>query len=152
MIRYLKQYFSQDEPEPGFSLAITSGRGGARLSHSHQRQYTYVIQSLTLWREVLQEMLGLWGLAEKDLLNSNNPYRLRDTGQGLNRLVFAQSKNKIHSLHFIHRVQNAPHVSHSMQKILDRVQHKVSTSSQVIIYYFHNSGRGLVREFNYSPR
>ncbi|KAL8444625.1 hypothetical protein Emag_005408 [Eimeria magna] len=43
-------------------------------------------------------------MAEADLLQSNNHYRLRDTGQGLNR------------------VQEAPRVSRAMQTILERVQ------------------------------
>lgn len=54
MIAYLKQYFhpTQAKDSKG-SLAIQSGRGGARLTHDHSKQYAYVIQSLTLWREVL---------------------------------------------------------------------------------------------------
>ena len=51
MIEYLKQYFHPTQAEP--SLAIRSGRGGARLSHNHEKQYAYVLQSLTLWREIL---------------------------------------------------------------------------------------------------
>ena len=35
-----------------FSLAISGGVEGARLTHDHSRQYYYVLQSLTLWREV----------------------------------------------------------------------------------------------------
>lgn len=42
------------------SLAISMGRGGARLTHSHQKQYTYVSQSLTLWREIHEAMFELW--------------------------------------------------------------------------------------------
>lgn len=55
MIVYLKKYFDPESPgtSPSQSLAIRSGRGGARLSHDHSRQYSYVLQSLTLWREVL---------------------------------------------------------------------------------------------------
>ena len=52
MIGYLKEYFSGDGSDPESSLAIQSGRGGARLSHDHEKQYNYVIQSLTLWREI----------------------------------------------------------------------------------------------------
>lgn len=35
-----------------YSLAIEEGVNGARLSHPHSRQYTFVLQSMTLWREV----------------------------------------------------------------------------------------------------
>ena len=40
---------------------------GARLTHDHRRQYGYVQQSLTLWREVANDMFRLWCLAEEDL-------------------------------------------------------------------------------------
>ena len=54
MISYLKQYFDPTQAKDGkSSLAIRSGKGGARLSHDHAKQYAYVIQSLTLWREIL---------------------------------------------------------------------------------------------------
>lgn len=63
------------------SLAISGGRGGARLTHSHQRQYAYVLQSLSLWREINTDMFKLWCLAESDLLSESSPYRLVNTGQ-----------------------------------------------------------------------
>jgi hypothetical protein len=54
MIAYLKQYFDPTQARsPKTSLAIRSGKGGARLSHDHSKQYAYVLQSLTLWREIL---------------------------------------------------------------------------------------------------
>jgi hypothetical protein len=54
MIGYLKEYFPSTNPkDKKHSLAIQSGKGGARLSHDHARQYAYVLQSLTLWREIL---------------------------------------------------------------------------------------------------
>jgi hypothetical protein len=55
MIVYLKEYFHPTQPgdNENTSLAIRSGRGGARLSHDHAKQYAYVLQSLTLWREIL---------------------------------------------------------------------------------------------------
>ena len=54
MILYLKQYFHPTHPKDNkSSLAIRSGKGGARLSHDHSKQYAYVLQSLTLWREIL---------------------------------------------------------------------------------------------------
>ncbi|KAI9141880.1 hypothetical protein BKA69DRAFT_1071721 [Paraphysoderma sedebokerense] len=103
MIKYLTLFFAPDKVESGFSLAIQSGREGARLSHNHERQYTYVYQSLCLWREIAHEMFQLWILAEGDLLSTNS-YRLRDTGQGLNR---------------------CPRVSRAMHTILSRAQQKV---------------------------
>lgn len=54
MITYLKKYFSPNSAKDSkSSLAIRSGKGGARLTHDHSKQYAYVLQSLTLWREVL---------------------------------------------------------------------------------------------------
>ena len=54
MITYLKQYFHPTQPKDSkSSLAIKMGKGGARLTHDHQKQYAYVLQSLTLWREIL---------------------------------------------------------------------------------------------------
>jgi hypothetical protein len=61
MISYLQQYFhpTQVRDKKGAdSLAIRSGRGGARLSHDHARQYVYVMQSLALWREILHGALA----------------------------------------------------------------------------------------------
>ena len=53
MIEYLQKYFDPKTHEKDLSLAIQSGREGARLSHGHEKQYQYVLQSLSLWREVL---------------------------------------------------------------------------------------------------
>lgn len=60
MIRYLKEHFNPTYAKDNkTSLSIRSGKGGARLSHDHQRQYAYVLQSLTLWREILHGRLGV---------------------------------------------------------------------------------------------
>lgn len=109
-IRYLKKYFSPDTMEEGFSLAIEEGHEGARISHSHTRQYYYVLQSLTLWRDISHDMFQLWCHADEDLLSSTCAYELKDTGQGL------------------HRVQQAPRVAKDMRKILHRVQAGVGSS------------------------
>ena len=91
-IGLLKLYFSpssphQSSPDRGkYSLAISDGTGGARLSHSHELQYNYVLQSLTLWSITIQDMFRLWYLAEADLLDQENQYELKNTGQGLNRV------------------------------------------------------------------
>ena len=66
MIRLLTHYFSPTAMEKGFSLAIQSGGDeGARLTHSHSRQFHFVLQSLLLWRNVTVNMFKLWVLAEE---------------------------------------------------------------------------------------
>lgn len=56
MLGYLKTNFRRDHVEPGYSLGIHGGMEGARLTHNHERQYDYVLQSLTLWREISHEV------------------------------------------------------------------------------------------------
>ncbi|KAJ3572261.1 hypothetical protein NP233_g3203 [Leucocoprinus birnbaumii] len=129
MIGFLKQYFHPTQAkDQKSSLAIRSGKGGARLSHDHSKQYAYVLQSLTLWREILHDMFHLWSLAEQDLLSENVPYRLRDTGQGLNR------------------VQAAPKTSRMMHTILHKAQKSVGTwiGSSVIHMGDHNVPNALM--------
>jgi hypothetical protein len=109
MIDYLKTYFSPNTIEQGFSLAIRGGVNGARLTHSHERQYTFVLQSLTLWREIAHDMFRLWTLAEGDMLSDDNGYRLQNTGQGLQR------------------VQAAPRVARAMAGILNRCQRRLGS-------------------------
>lgn len=75
VISYLKRYFDPQKYEDKLSLAISAGRGGARLSHDHHRQYKYVLHSLTLWKNILHDMFRLWYLAEEDLLSEDNRYR-----------------------------------------------------------------------------
>ncbi|KAF8622192.1 hypothetical protein AX15_007301 [Amanita polypyramis BW_CC] len=129
MIQYLKEHFHPTQARDSkSSLAIRSGKSGARLTHDHSRQYAYVLQSLTLWREILHDMFRLWSLAEQDLLSENVPYRLRDTGQGLNR------------------VQAAPKTSRMMQTILQKAQRSVGTwiGSSVIHMGDHNVPNALM--------
>lgn len=91
MIQYLTTFWDPQKADPGFSLAITYGKNGARLTHDHTTQYYYVLQSLTLWRAVLNDMFKLWITAEEDLLDPENRYRLLNTGQGLNRVQSVRS-------------------------------------------------------------
>lgn len=110
MIKYLHNYFKPERPsDRGSSLAIQDGSGGARLSHDHVRQFKFVFQSLALWREICHEMFKLWYLSEQDLLDPDNTYHLRNTGQGLNR------------------VQAAPNVSGAMYEILSKVKRRVGS-------------------------
>ncbi|KAL3672435.1 hypothetical protein V7S43_003117 [Phytophthora oleae] len=103
MIDYLEKYFKPEKAEAGLSLEIRAGKNGARLSHSHGSQYEYVLQSLLLWKNMTTSMLRLWWVVEEDLLGGN-VYRLRDTGQGLNRM------------------QHAPETSHLVHSILHNTQ------------------------------
>ncbi|KAJ1605573.1 hypothetical protein OJ253_3118 [Cryptosporidium canis] len=109
MIEYLTTFFNpQKEHSSELSLSLVRDpNSGARLSHDHTRQYYYVLQSLTMWREVLFNMIRLWRLAEDDLLDGNNGYRLGDTGQG------------------IHRIQSAPRLYRAMCEIISKVQSEV---------------------------
>jgi hypothetical protein len=109
MIELLKTHFSPDSFAPGHSLAILSGVGGARLTHSHQHQYEYCLQSMTLWRTILHNMYKLWMLTEADLLDPNNRYRLVNTGQGLNRM------------------QSCPNVGRAMSNILHGTQQELGS-------------------------
>eukprot|EP01107_Rhizomastix_libera_P014053 TRINITY_DN4193_c0_g1_i5.p1 TRINITY_DN4193_c0_g1~~TRINITY_DN4193_c0_g1_i5.p1 ORF type:complete len:653 (+),score=156.79 TRINITY_DN4193_c0_g1_i5:23-1981(+) len=101
----LHHYFPQSSPkEKNKTLEIIHGDHGSCLSHTHETQFEFVKQSLTLWREIQANMFKLWILADKDMLNSQSPYRLYNTGQGLNRM------------------QSAPNISRAMSEILHRVQ------------------------------
>ncbi|CAH0514757.1 unnamed protein product [Peronospora belbahrii] len=106
--KYESRCLEHDE-QTDSSLAIISGNNGARLSHSHDRQYNYVLQSLTLWREIAHDMFRLWCLTDEDLLADGTRYDLTDTGQGL------------------HRIQPAPRVSRAMHVILHSIQRKLDS-------------------------
>lgn len=103
MINFLTSCFDRENPGRG-NLSISYGKNGSKLTHSHAQQYTYVLQTLTLWKVITEEMFYLWNCADRDLLNERNSYRLSNTGQGLNR------------------VQYCPSVAEAMQKILRQVQ------------------------------
>eukprot|EP00201_Polytomella_parva_P012952 CAMPEP_0175067104 /NCGR_PEP_ID=MMETSP0052_2-20121109/16900_1 /TAXON_ID=51329 ORGANISM="Polytomella parva, Strain SAG 63-3" /NCGR_SAMPLE_ID=MMETSP0052_2 /ASSEMBLY_ACC=CAM_ASM_000194 /LENGTH=783 /DNA_ID=CAMNT_0016333923 /DNA_START=206 /DNA_END=2557 /DNA_ORIENTATION=+ len=115
-------------PTLTYSLGIVAGQEGARLTHSHERQYHYVLQSLSLWREITTEMFKLWYLGESDMLRASNRYRLCDTGQGLNR------------------VQSAPLLGRAMHEILARVQNKIGSwvGSSVVHLGDHNVPNALM--------
>merc|ERR1712137_1200721 len=129
LIAYLKEHFDPSDPKsPEFALAIEEGVDGARLSHSHQRQYAFVLQSLTLWREVLDNMFQLWHLAEEDLLDEERSYTLTDTGQGMQRVQVSQRSVA------------------AMEKVLAKVQRKVGgwIGSSVVHLGDHNVPNALM--------
>ena len=117
----LHTYFSPSAPERDFSLAISTGRNGARLTHNHARQFQYVDQSLTLWSIIMNDMYQMWYLADQDLLSSYHV--LRDTGQGLNR------------------VQKCPSIGRAMTNVISRAQAKMGggwVGSSVVHLGDHN--------------
>ncbi|KAJ2671916.1 hypothetical protein GGI25_005305 [Coemansia spiralis] len=107
MLGYLTTLFTAKHAESdNISLAILYGRNGSRLSHSHESQFHYVQQTLTLWREILHDMFMLWHHSDSDLLSLKNTYRLKDTGQGLNRVQVCPRVSKAaHTI--LHRTQKA---------------------------------------------
>ncbi len=103
-IALLKKYFHPATVAPEYSLSIDEGLKGSRLSHSHETQYNYVMQSLNLWAAIVEDTYRLWYLAELDLLSETQPYELTNTGQGLQR------------------VQQSPRVYRAMHEILHHTQ------------------------------
>jgi hypothetical protein len=88
MLDWLVELFDPnvvDEEAPYSTLGIQAGSGGSKLTHSATQQFTFVFQSLTLWRLVMEHLPDLWMAADADLL-SKAGYRLMNTGQGLNRV------------------------------------------------------------------
>lgn len=98
------------------------------MSHNHEMQYKYVLQSLTLWAAILEDMYRLWYLAEQDLLSESQPYELKNTGQGLQR------------------VQQSPRVFKAMHEILAHTQQRLGVwvGSSVIHLGDHNVPNTLV--------
>ncbi|GFH47691.1 hypothetical protein CTEN210_04166 [Chaetoceros tenuissimus] len=149
MIHLLESNFQQSSYEKEFSLelrgsgnsfssnsrygygfgAFGGGFGnrdssGPTLSHSHSTQYTFVWQSLTLWREVQRNMHCLWCCADSDLLSVNTSYQLLNTGQGLNR------------------VQQCPKVGRVMRYLLNKTQ-KAAGSPWVGLSVIHLGDRDV---------
>jgi len=127
-IQLLKRYFHPSVVEAEYSLSIQEGISGARLSHTHELQYNYVLQSLTLWEAILEDTFRLWYLAEQDLLSETQPYELKNTGQGLQR------------------VQQSPRVFKAMHEILIHTQNRLGgwVGSSVIHLGDHNVPNTLV--------
>jgi Protein of unknown function (DUF2009) len=143
VISFLKTNFSPNQnrgnhDQDKYSLAIVHGQEGARLSHSHERQYFFALQSLTLWRDIINDMFRLWAMAEEDLLNPHIAYKLQDTGQGMQR------------------VQQSPQTYKAMQIILQHVQQSVQqwVGSSVIHMGDHNVPNALafIDKYTQVPR
>ncbi|EZG65536.1 hypothetical protein GNI_082890 [Gregarina niphandrodes] len=136
LYQYLVTFYDAEKPTSAdASLAIALGQEGARLTHSHQRQFLYVKQTLLLWKEILRNFLELWTLADSDLLATDGSgwlaspsYRLSATGQGLNR------------------VQPAPRVQRCVNEILRKVMSQCGgwIGSSVVHLGDHNVPNALM--------
>jgi Protein of unknown function (DUF2009) len=84
-LRILRDTFDPRSPDEHYSLELKMkirksfmSFGGfsskymnhsACLSHDHATQYTFVLQSLTLWKEIMGHIPKLWLFADHDLIN-----------------------------------------------------------------------------------
>ena len=131
---------------PFYSNNYNSGSGGgysskyigsgACLNHDHKTQYTFVLQSLTLWKEIMTNLPRLWYLADGDM--TNELYRLELGSQYF--VVIAPSfilniKSGLYVYVVTHdrladtgqgyqRLQSCPRVARAMSNILHRVQNR----------------------------
>jgi Protein of unknown function (DUF2009) len=86
MITHLKEHFHPTQPkDPKSNLAIRIGKGGARLSHDHSKQYAYVLQSLSLWKEILH---GMYRVAHRFYINLENKQICFICGHWRNKICF----------------------------------------------------------------
>ena len=60
IIHYLKKYFHEKNYDSETDLSLRRGVGGSCLSHDHETQYQFILQTFTLWREISQDMFKLW--------------------------------------------------------------------------------------------
>lgn len=107
LLTMLRSGFDESECTDVTDLSISEGSNGARLTHDHAKQYAFVLQSLTLWKNICRRMYQLWLIAENDLLAPDRPYELRNTGQGLQR------------------VQPAPNLYKAIEKILQETKAEI---------------------------
>jgi Protein of unknown function (DUF2009) len=87
-----------------------------------------VLQSLHLWAAIVEDMFRLWCLAEADMLSETQPYELKQTGQGLQR------------------VQQSPRVYRSMHELLAHTKARLGSwiGSSVIHLGDHNVPNALL--------
>lgn len=147
MLALLQANFDPREAGGGHSLQISSGRNGARLSHSHAAQYAYVHQSLCLWREILSRLSHTWSLAEADLLEGaprGRAFHATACMHAFTRGRWRAAKRPLAGEHRraplasgsgyrlrdtgqgMHRVQGAPRVGRFMQAVLVKLQAEAS--------------------------
>lgn len=107
MMKLLQEHFSPARVSPQETLAIMEGAEGSRLTHGHEMQYNFVLQSLALWKNISDQMFRLWIIAEDDLLNPDEPYEFRNTGQGFQR------------------VQKAPRLFEALTEILNQTKREL---------------------------
>ena len=93
------------------------------MTHDHSTQYLFVLQTFTLWREIMSCMSKLWLLADLDIVTEQ--YRLVDTGQGYQRL------------------QSSPRIRKEMSRILASVQQQCGGRNWVGLSVVHLGDRDV---------
>ena len=72
LLLYRFSLYSSSSLYGGYSSSFSGG--GACLSHDHNTQFRFVLQSFTLWKEIMTNMPKLWLLADHDM--THEQYRL----------------------------------------------------------------------------
>lgn len=123
----------------GYDLSISGGESGARLSHSHEKQYYYVLQSLTLWREIAHDMFRSASRTLPLVAACGCSLRLdcampTHGSHRESRLWYLSEEDLLDLEHRyelkntgqgFQRVQQAPRISMAMRHILHHTQEKV---------------------------
>merc|ERR1719397_105231 len=119
MISYLTKHFPENlEADSARSLAIRSGYKGARLSHPHSQQFQYCLQTLTLWREIQNDMFKLWCLAEEDLLHRSQ----KKLGSWIgSSVVHLGDHNVPNALTFIDKYTQVPRILNPIVAVIESI-------------------------------
>jgi hypothetical protein len=111
-----------------------------QVTHDHRTQYYYCLQSMLLWREVLNDMFKCWCIAEADLLNADSPYAVLSSRRNALRpssrrcyadalitgVCFWRRRYRLTDTgQGLNRVQQANGVYRLMARLLHSVQSKV---------------------------
>ena len=87
MISLIKKNFSPSQIEkPDLDLGIIANDAESRLTHSHEQQFFFVVQTLTLWANLLEKFHAIWAITEAEMLDPSNEYVLENSGQGVQRI------------------------------------------------------------------
>ncbi|KAI9915317.1 hypothetical protein PsorP6_008348 [Peronosclerospora sorghi] len=147
MITLLTTHFDPENEDADWSLAIVSGSDGARLSHTHARQYHYVLQLLTLWRKIVEDLFRFWYLTDEDLLADGtirahgHGKRIASDSRRATRLARRARDYPCHAAHnvpnalmFIDKYTQVGHILRPIVKTVDRIESLCASSTAIADY------------------